>query len=603
MPTKPRAAAFLPMGASGTIETLRRRAAGIDLAVVAFAVVATISCAYLLYLGRHATFFNDEWVVIFQRSLLNLDDWFRPHNGHLSIVLVLVWRSLFELVGLHSYLPYLALLLVIHAIAAAGVAWLLRRLAGPEFALAGGLVFLVLGTAYENLFWSFQMGFVGSVAAGTWGLAALHAERPRTLLALALLLVSVGSSGMGLAFLAAAIVMVAVGPRPRERVLAVLIPSVGYASWYLAYARAATDPGGFAVDNLVKMPSWIHTGASRAVGGLTGFGDAIGGLFFLAVTCAVVMRLLRDPLKGVASDGARVTAVAAGAVAGIATEFLLIGLARGHLETGAQLVLAPRYMYVPAALFLIALAALIGWPPVEVDSNPSRLRRSLTLVPFALLAVVANVHTLNVSGVPYFEYQARLLRTSLEIADRYPEAPAILAGRFPVNVPPNVMRELISERGTPAFDVFYPGARLEPDANTYDQVLVSIVAPTFKARQISHVPLDRRPVQVIGTHVLTAAETGDCTALEGHGFVDSQVWFVAPSGSTHILTTDAVGEIQLYLSYLGEALEANSIRASIAAGGPLAIEVPDMGEPFNWTLRVKFPNGLVHASLCGLPPH
>jgi hypothetical protein len=579
------------------IATVRRQVARADLPTLAFVVAAAISFAYLLYLGRHATFFNDEWVLIFDRSLLNPGDWLRPHNGHLAVALILVWRGLFEVVGLHSYLPYLAVLLVVHAMAAAGVTWLVRRLAGSEFALAGGLVFLVLGTGYENLFWSFQIGFVGSVAAGTWGLATLHGERPRPRIALVLLLVSLGSSGMGLSFLAAAIVMVALGPRPRARVPAVLIPSIAYAAWYFVYARGTTDPGGFAIENLVKMPSWIQTGASRAAGGLTGLGDEIGGLLFLAVAGAIVVRLLREPLRSLPSNRAWATAAATAAVVGLVTEFLLIGLARGHLEPGTQLALAPRYMYAPAAFLLIALAALIGRPPVDVDSSSSRFRRSLTLAPFAALAFIFNLNTLHVSGVPYFEYQAKLLRTSLEIAERYPTAPAILAGHFPVAVPPNVMRELFSERGTPATDVIYPGAPLEPDPITYDQILFSIVAPTFKALPVPDLPRRRVPAQIIGTHVLTAAD-GDCTDLTGHGFVDSQVWFVAPSGSTHVLMSDAVGEVQFFLSHAAGPLEANSIRASMAADAPLAIQVPDMGEPFDWTLRVKFPDGLAHATLC-----
>ena len=572
--------------------SIRSRIAGVDPAVAVFVIGAFAASGYLLYLGRHATFFNDEWVFIVQRSLFDLDDLLRPHNGHPSMTLVLVWRTLFEIVGLHTYLPYLAVLLMIHAVAGAGVFWLVRGLAGTGLAFASGAVFLLLGTAYENLFWSFQMGFVGSVAAGTWALGALHADRTRLAVPIVLLLISIGSSGIGLSFLAAAIVLVVFGLRPRKQAPAVLIPAMAYAAWYAIYARGTTDPGGLTVENLLKMPSWIQTGASRAVGGLTGLGDGIGSLLFLAVVSIVVVRLLREPLSGIASNRAWVTALAAGAMIGIVVQFGLVGLARGHLQAGNDLALAPRYMYAPAAFFLIAMAALTGPPPLEVGRARAWVRRSLVVLPFALLAFIANVHTLHISGVPYFEYQVKVLRTSLAIAGQFPNAPAILAGNWPVAVPPSEMRDLIVEHGSPTADVIYSRAPLEPDANAYDQILYSIVAPSFRVRELDDLPNERLPATVLGTDALAATVRDGCTSLTGSGAVESQVSFVAESASTHALIAEQPEEIQVYLSSRGVAQEANSVRASLRAGAPLQIEVPDMGTSFEWTILVKFTSGL-----------
>ena len=141
--------------------------------VILFGVLALGTWATLLYLGRGVTFFQDEWrFVDVAGPFGTLEDVFGPQNEHWSTLPFLLYRSIFNVVGLSTYLPYLAVLLALHVTAAAALFVLLFRRNGPLVAIGGALLALWVGTGYQNLFWAFQIGFVGSTAAGLWALVA-----------------------------------------------------------------------------------------------------------------------------------------------------------------------------------------------------------------------------------------------------------------------------------------------------------------------------------------------------------------------------------------------------------------------------------------------
>ena len=69
---------------------------------------------------------------------------------------------------------------------------------GALAAVAVAILLLVYGSGFENLFWAFQIGFVGSVALGLWALVV--ADRPwlsALLLTLSIALAQPGRSPTG----------------------------------------------------------------------------------------------------------------------------------------------------------------------------------------------------------------------------------------------------------------------------------------------------------------------------------------------------------------------------------------------------------------------
>ena len=65
-----------------------------------------------------------------------------------------------------TYVPYLALLAVLHVTVALLVYALVRRRTLPLVAVGITLIVLLFGSGFENLFWGIQIGFVGATALG-----------------------------------------------------------------------------------------------------------------------------------------------------------------------------------------------------------------------------------------------------------------------------------------------------------------------------------------------------------------------------------------------------------------------------------------------------
>ena len=143
-----------------------------------FLLAAAVAAVVLLWLGAGLTFFADEWAFIEVRSLGDPSTWFTPHNEHWSTLPILLYRSLVESVGLGSYMPYLAVLIGLHLVVATLAFALVRRSCGSWLALAAGVVVLFLGNGFENLYWAFQIGFVGSLALGLAAILVLDAPDP-----------------------------------------------------------------------------------------------------------------------------------------------------------------------------------------------------------------------------------------------------------------------------------------------------------------------------------------------------------------------------------------------------------------------------------------
>src|SRR5579862_9780348 len=58
---------------------------------------------WLYWLTRGTTFFQDEWVWVLYRRGNDLGTFLRPHNQHLSLVPLIVYRLLLSAVGLRHY--------------------------------------------------------------------------------------------------------------------------------------------------------------------------------------------------------------------------------------------------------------------------------------------------------------------------------------------------------------------------------------------------------------------------------------------------------------------------------------------------------------------
>jgi hypothetical protein len=304
---------------------------------------AVVGCAAILWLSRGFNFYFDEWTLILPSDT----DWttyLQPHNEHPAILLKLIYAALLATVGLRSYLPYMAVLLALHAITVVLLFELVRRRAGDVIAIAAALLLLVLGAGWENLLWAFQIGFVGSMACGLGALLAIEAATPRMWLAALLLFASLLFSGIGLFFLIAAAVWLALTPgRPRD--LLWLAPvAVVLATWYVVYGHSGAPPvPGSLTGNLEALPLYVVWGLGASVAGLIGqtvYGPAV--LVLALVAMAFTWRKHRP-------DGFAI---------GIATALLAfyVVLALSRAQIGYQQSGAGRYVYEGAVFWILLLA-------------------------------------------------------------------------------------------------------------------------------------------------------------------------------------------------------------------------------------------------------
>lgn len=339
---------------------------------VAFAVLAAIAGAVLLYVGRSTTFYYDDWSFLLGRRGGGVDALLEPHNGHLSALPVAAYKALWRLVGLDDYWVFRTALTLLHLLAATLMYALVRpRLGAWPAVVAGGLL-AFLGVAWQDVLWPFQIGFIGSVAGGLGAWLAL--DRKRDVIAAACLAAALACSGLGVPIVAAAIVELAVRREWRRLATVAGAPVALYGLWWL------TGHGDSQInrDNFSQVPQWAVDMAAAAVGAPFGRGTDWGRPLLLVALGLLVWRAsgpraLSPRLVGLGAAGAAF--------------WVLTAASRANIEQPET----SRYTYLGAVIVLLALAELLrGMRP--------RGRVLVLAVLIAGLGVAQNLTALSAGG-------------------------------------------------------------------------------------------------------------------------------------------------------------------------------------------------------------
>jgi hypothetical protein len=377
--------------------------------------------------GFGTTFYYDEWNYVMNRREWDADAFLRPHNEHLTLIPVLIFKVLFATVGLDSYGVYRGLLLLAHVVCVVLLYVLARERVEPPLALAVATLVLFLGTAWNVLLVPFQIGFLISVAAGLGMLIALERRSLGGALAVAaLLVVSLASASLGIAFAAAAGAHVVLRDDRLRRLWAVALPSLLYLAWLAAYGDPGATSGDrpltrLAADNLPAAPGYVATAAAGAIGAVVGLGIDWGRPLALAGFLLLALHIVRGRRQSL-----RFFALLAAAAAywGLAAVF------RAHVNPPTD----SRYLYLGAILVLLLALELV--PPVAI--GPRLLAVVAVLVGAAALANFGSLR----SGSLHLQDWSRYVRAelgALEVAgprarsDFAPDpvrAPDITAGRY-----------------------------------------------------------------------------------------------------------------------------------------------------------------------------
>ena len=330
----------------------------IALALLAAAIAA--SAAALMWFGRGQTIRGDnlEYAVRLAIEPLGHTLLHTPPNKYLIAVPLLLYKAMFEIFGISSYVPYRIVAIALTLLCAGLFYALVRRRIGDLLALPPTLLLLFFGSGFEEVMTAIRLPSLIAIACGLGSLLLLERrDLVADILAAALLCVAVASHPTGVAFTAAAAVLILLRPSPERwtRVWVFLAPAAVFGAWWLFW-RAPTTPTfpTHASDVfLFVRESWVNLTA--VVTGLSGVLDrpvyrqpvaeVAGAVLFALVVVGAALRFRRLPPTFWASLAA-----------------LLVLLVSTRLSPGGFLRHPDeaRYLFPETILFLLVLVELAG---------------------------------------------------------------------------------------------------------------------------------------------------------------------------------------------------------------------------------------------------
>ncbi|MET0989153.1 MAG: hypothetical protein ABWY54_00755 [Glaciihabitans sp.] len=320
-------------------------------ATVAHYVTLLLGAALLAYMGRAQGFFYDDWALLVgdADNLVNA-----PHVGHWSATPALVFLFLRNTFGLDSYVPYLALVLVVH-LATVHLLWRIMVRIGVQrwIAVALAVLMMFLGAGGENIFWAFQFGFVGALAVGLWAIVLIDRAplTPWAGIAVAVLaLWALTFSGTAIPLVGAAMLVSWARHGILKTIYVFAAPLLSYAAWYFgpgaSYDGSASQVDGTATEVLL---STLEYAGHMLVDGL----QKLSPIPSLGII--LVIALLAWCARGRPAFTSRATPGYALVAAAIVFA-LLTGFSRAGL--GTDNASSSRYVYLVVALVIPAFGML-----------------------------------------------------------------------------------------------------------------------------------------------------------------------------------------------------------------------------------------------------
>jgi hypothetical protein len=337
-------------------------------------VVILLSAFVLFYVhGRSQWFWLDEWDFLAGRKATSLNDLFQPHVQHWSTLPILLYRALFNVFGVHTYLPYQLPVIVLHLVVAGLLRTIVRRLCvNPWIATATAGLFALFGAAHENIVWAFQVAWQMSLVFGFVHLILADHDGPlsrRDFWGLAVGTVALMCSGLAVPMTLVVGLAVLLRRGPRPALFHTLPLAAIYAIWLAAIGRQGYDGLDMSAVSTASFATRGYMATFDALGQIPFYGWVIGGILVFGLVIAWY------PLP-IASLRKKAAIPIAGLV-GATAFYTLNGLGRANRVLYGSYG-AGRYMHVAAALTLPALA-------VAADAIVRRWRATLPLIVVALL--------------------------------------------------------------------------------------------------------------------------------------------------------------------------------------------------------------------------
>jgi len=528
--------------------------------------VAVIAAgALLISLDSHLTFLADDWGLLLRKQSWALSTFLDPYGEHFILGPALVFKSLQEVFGMGSALPYYLFSISLFLASAVLLFLFLRPRVGDWLALVAAVLILFLGAAFEDMLWISTFNFSGSMVAGLGMLLALDRDDEKgDRIACILLTVSIVFSSVGLAFAAGALADLVMGKRSwKKRAYIALVPLALFALWWLGWGRNAEKKA--ALGSLWELPGFVFdsmaAGFTSLLGLATGDGSEasqphlIWGKIVLVATAVLVavrtVRLRRLP-RGL------VVALAIGFAF-----WVLIGLLPNLSATPEHAPTSSRYQYMTAVFLLLIVAeALRG-----------------VRVPMPVVVVAAVVTGFAVAGgisLLHREYTERW-RPFAE-STRYSLAAVEIAG----------------QSADPAFRVSFPPT-LSVSARTYLDTVERFGSPAYEEAELAAGPATERAgadltiAQALGLTLVAPepqARTVECQRLQASAEGATGVTLLHGGFS---LASEGEAPAEVLLSRFAD--EPSVELGALEPGVKTALTIPgdESSRPWNLALRGEGP--------------
>jgi hypothetical protein len=539
-------------------------------------VLSLLVAVWVLYITSYKTFFYDEWDFIVQNRPWDLNLMLQAHNEHWVTIPILVWKVLFVLFGIRSYVPYEAALLAVHAAAVLLMFQFVRRHSGEVPAFGAALILLVLGGGGMDIVWAFQIQFIGSVAFGLLAMLLIedgHATPVRLAGSSGALLGSLMCSGVGVAFLAATAALIVFDRDHRRYFPALIVPTLAFVTWFAFYGAGLPGtpgapcptcaPSGFQADvhrgpvgfeYLGSLALFVVYGVKASLAALFAAEPDVGTILLPVAAVSIGIQLYRTR---------RMASWRIAMLVGVVGWFTLVGLGRSSRgPNGAE---DSHYLYI-GAVFLLPLVA------DAVRDLPWRgFRRPGIAIVFAFV-VFFNAWVLRDVALS----QTDLMQTQIAKLQTVAAFRGALDMDLDRSLDEKVMPQLKARTYLAAIkDLGSP---------------VPASTPSFLSR-LPHKAVDEEMVNLFGSSLSSGRDPGRPVAGMPCQTVDSSAGstldFTIPQAESLELQSSKGGSAFLFLGFVDPPPSTPLKRLALPPSTPMWIHLPNTGLPVLWQLRVQ----------------